>query len=54
MEPNNSKDDAKENKKTIVFNDEEKPKILDNLKEIQNLSVDKLEEKISQKLFIIF
>ena len=37
MKSNNSKEDAKENKKTIVSNDEEKPKILNNLQEIEKL-----------------
>ena len=32
MKSNNSKEDAKENKKTIFSNDEEKPKILKYVK----------------------
>ena len=52
MKSNNSKEDEKENQKTIVSNDEEKPKILNNLQEIEKLSIEKLEEKISKEIKI--
>ena len=45
MKPNNSKEEIEENKKIIVSKDEENSKIIDNLQDIQNLSVDKLEVK---------
>jgi len=50
MEPNNSKRETQENEKIIPSNDEEHLKIVDNLKEIVNLSVYKLEEKISKEI----
>ena len=48
MEPNNSKEEIEKNEKIIVSKDEENSKIVDNLQDIENLSVDQLEVIISE------
>ena len=52
MKSNNSKQEEKENKKIITSTNDKKSKIVDNLQEIEKLSIDKLEKKISAEIKI--